>query len=79
MNPYATRYVERAARRRAALSTPRRASLEALEKRLSLNPFGTPALSNRDNSWSASFEGGFITYVVSNRHVVINVIDLVAL
>lgn len=44
-----------------------------------LNPFGPPAISNRDNSWSAAFQGGFITYVVSNRHVVINLIDLVAL
>ncbi|GGR60435.1 hypothetical protein GCM10010236_11280 [Streptomyces eurythermus] len=26
-----------------------------------------------------AFTGGFITYIVSNRHVVINVIDLVAL
>jgi hypothetical protein len=50
-----------------------------LEKRLVLNPFGPPAASNRDNSWSAAFTGGFITYIVSNRHVVINVIDLVAL
>ncbi|WP_199923670.1 hypothetical protein [Streptomyces cellulosae] len=56
----------------------RREKLEELEKRLSLNPFGPPAISNRDNSWSAAFQGGFITYVVSNRHVVINVIDLVA-
>ncbi|GGM20444.1 hypothetical protein GCM10010129_75960 [Streptomyces fumigatiscleroticus] len=60
------------------MSAPRRASLEELEKRLSLDPFGAPAAGNRDNSWSASFTGGFITYVVSNRHVVINVIDLVA-
>ena len=36
------------------------------------------AISNRDNSWSAAFSGGFITYVVSNLHVVINVVDLVA-
>ncbi len=54
-------------------------SLDELEKRLSLNPFGAPAISNRDNSWSAPFQGGFITYVVSNRHVVINIVDLVAL
>ncbi|MCD7445434.1 hypothetical protein K4B79_45550 [Streptomyces lincolnensis] len=79
MSAYAIRYVDRAAQRRAALSAPRRASLEELEKRLSLNPFGAPAISNRDNSWSAAFHGGFITYVVSNRHVVINVVDLVAL
>ncbi|WP_159054554.1 hypothetical protein [Streptomyces dysideae] len=32
-----------------------------------------------DSSWSAAFTGGFITYVFSNQHVVINVIDLVAL
>jgi hypothetical protein len=79
VSAYAIRYVDRAARRKAALSPPQRTSLEELEKRLSLNPFGTPATSNRDNSWSASFEGGFITYVVSNQHVVINVIDMVAL
>ncbi|WP_234445393.1 hypothetical protein [Streptomyces rimosus] len=48
-----------------------------MEKRLSLNPFGAPAKSHRDDSWSATFEGGFVQYVVSNRHVVINVIDLV--
>ncbi|WP_031225450.1 hypothetical protein [Streptomyces roseochromogenus] len=79
MSAYSIRYVERAAQRKAALAGPQRASLETLEKQLSLNPFGPPAISNRDNSWSAAFTGGFITYVVSNRHVVINVIDLVAL
>ncbi|MET7601858.1 hypothetical protein ABZU45_01760 [Streptomyces avermitilis] len=79
MSAYVIRYVDRAAQRKSALTAPQRASLEELEKRLSLNPFGPPAISNRDNSWSASFEGGFITYVVSNRHVVINVVDLVAL
>ncbi|GAA3982059.1 hypothetical protein OG252_27500 [Streptomyces sp. NBC_01352] len=78
MSAYAIRYVDRAAQRKAALNVPQAASLESLEKRLSLNPFGPPAISNRDNSWSAAFTGGFITYVVSNRHVVINVIDLVA-
>jgi hypothetical protein len=79
VSAYAIRYADRAAQRKAALSAPQRASLEDLEKRLSLNPFGSPAISNRDNSWSAAFQGGFITYVVSNRHVVINVVDLVAL
>ncbi|MFD3501654.1 hypothetical protein [Streptomyces sp. NPDC058678] len=79
MSAYAIRYVDRAAHRKAALKAPQRASLEELEKRLSLNPFGPPAISNRDNSWSAAFQDGFITYVVSNRHVVINVIDVVAL
>jgi hypothetical protein len=79
VSAYAIRYVDRAAQRKATLTAPQRASLEELEKRLSLNPFGPPAISNRDNSWSASFKGGFITYVVSNRHVVINVVDLVAL
>ncbi|CAL9528469.1 hypothetical protein [Streptomyces sp. enrichment culture] len=79
MSAYSIRYVERAARRKAALPGLQRASLESLEKRLALNPFGPPAASNRDNSWSAAFTGGFITYIVSNRHVVINVIDLVAL
>lgn len=52
---------------------------KALRRGSSLNPFGPPAQDNRDSSWSASFTGGFITYVVSNRHVVINVIDLVAI
>lgn len=79
MSAYTIRYVERAARRKAALAAPQRSALESLEKRISLNPFGPPAQSNRDSSWSASFAGGFITYVVSNRHVVINVIDLVAI
>ncbi|GAB2994271.1 hypothetical protein GCM10023080_070850 [Streptomyces pseudoechinosporeus] len=79
MSAYSIRYVDRAAQCKAALASPQRASLEELEKRLSLNPFGPPAISNRDNSWSAAFKGGFITYVVSNRHVVINVVDLVAL
>lgn len=79
MSAYAIRYVERAAQHKARLSAPQAQSLEELEKRLSLNPFGSPAVSNRDNSWSAAFRGGFITYVVSNRHVVVNVIDLVAL
>ena len=79
MSAYAIRYIDRAAQRKNALNAPQLASLEALEKRVCLNPFGPPAISNRDNSWSAAFQGGFITYVVSNRHVVINVIDLVAL
>ncbi|GAA2618523.1 hypothetical protein [Streptomyces vastus] len=79
MSAYAIRYVDRAAHCKAALASPQRAALEELEKQLSLNPFDPPAISNRDNSWSAAFKGGFITYVVSNRHVVINVVDLVAL
>ncbi|MFJ2742011.1 hypothetical protein ACIO3O_20385 [Streptomyces sp. NPDC087440] len=76
---YAIRYADRAARCRAALVAPQRASLAALEKQLARNPFGAPATSNRDNSWSAAFTGGFVTYIVSNRHVVVNVVDLVAL
>ncbi|MFI0091129.1 hypothetical protein [Streptomyces bobili] len=79
MSAYAIRYIDRAAQRRTALRGPRLASVEALEKQVCLNPFDPPAISNRDNRWSAAFQGGFITYVVSNRHVVINVIDLVAL
>ncbi|MFE0136653.1 hypothetical protein ACFWY6_34585 [Streptomyces sp. NPDC059037] len=79
MSSYSIRYADRAVQRKAGLAASQRASLEDLEKRLILNPFGPPAMSNRDNSWSAAFKGGFITYVVSNRHVVINVIDLVAL
>ncbi|MCX2927516.1 hypothetical protein [Streptomyces sp. NEAU-W12] len=78
MSAYVIRYVDRAAQRKAALPASRRTSLENLEKLLVLNPFGPPAVSNRDNSWSAGFQDGFVTYVVSNRHVVINVIDLVA-
>ncbi|MFD3733652.1 hypothetical protein [Streptomyces sp. NPDC058632] len=78
MSAYAVRYVDRAAQRKAALPASRRTSLENLEKLLALNPFGPPAVSNRDNSWSAGFQDGFVTYVVSNRHVVVNVIDLVA-
>ncbi|KOT74993.1 MULTISPECIES: hypothetical protein [Streptomyces] len=77
MTAYVIRYADRAARCKAALGAAQRASLEELEKRLSLNPFGAPAKSHRDDSWSATFEGGFVQYVVSNRHVVINVIDLV--
>ncbi|MFI2292274.1 hypothetical protein [Streptomyces niveus] len=79
MSAYAIRYADRAAPRKAALTAPQRGALLALEKRLAVNPFGPPATSNRDNSWSAAFAGGFVTYVVSNRHVVINVVDLVAL
>ncbi|GGJ73827.1 hypothetical protein GCM10011583_01530 [Streptomyces camponoticapitis] len=79
MSTYAIRYADRAARRKAALSAPQRDALSSLEKQLAANPFGPPATSNRDNSWSAAFAGGFVIYVVSNRHVVINVVDLVAL
>lgn len=79
MSAYAVRYADRAARAKSALSTTQRSALETLEKKLSSNPFGHGARSNRDNSWSAFFTGGMITYVVSNRHVVINVIDLVTL
>ncbi|MEU0085667.1 hypothetical protein [Streptomyces sp. NPDC006274] len=63
----------RDARRKAALPATQRTALDELEKRLALNPFGCGARSNRDNSWSALFTGGLITYVVSNRHLVINV------
>ncbi|MET9556879.1 hypothetical protein [Streptomyces sp. NPDC006645] len=79
MSAYAIRYADRAARCRATLTGPQLVALAALEKRLAVNPYGPPATSNRDNSWSAAFAGGFVTYVVSNRHVVINVVDLVAL
>ncbi|SDC89030.1 hypothetical protein [Streptomyces prasinopilosus] len=79
MSAYAIRYVDRAAARKAALPDAQHTSLEDLEKLLTLDPFGPPALSNRDNSWSAAFRGGFVTHVVSHRHVVVNVIDLVAL
>ncbi|MCZ7416353.1 MULTISPECIES: hypothetical protein [unclassified Streptomyces] len=78
MSTYAIRYAERAARRKAALPAPQRSALERLEKQLSANPFGNGARSNQDNSWTAFFTGGMTVYVVSNRHVVINVIDLVA-
>lgn len=78
MSTYGIRYVDRAAQRKAALPAARRTSLANLEKLLALNPFGPPAVSNRDNSWSAGFQDGFVTYVVSNRHAVVNVIDLVA-
>lgn len=61
-----------------SLPSAQKASLEALEKKLRTNPFGNGAQSNRDNSWSAFFTGGMITYVVSNVHVVINVIDVTA-
>ncbi|WP_407566100.1 hypothetical protein [Streptomyces sp. 184] len=60
-----------------SLSSEQRASLGALEKRLAGNPYGHNAKSNRDNSWSASFTGGVITYVVSNRYLIINVIAVV--
>ncbi len=76
MSAYAIRYADRAAQCKAALAAPQRASLDGLEKRLSRNPFGPPAKSALDNSWTATFEGGFILYVVSNKNVVINVINL---
>jgi hypothetical protein len=57
---------------------PQKTSLQALEKNLQSNPFGHGARSNRDNAWDAYFGGGFRTYVVSNRHVVINVINVAA-
>jgi hypothetical protein len=60
-----------------SLSAEQRASLEALEKKLAGNPYGHSAKSNRDNSWSASFTGGVITYIVSNRYLIINVIAVV--
>jgi hypothetical protein len=75
---YAIRYASRAAEQKATLSASQKASLEGLEKRLCGNPFSHGAVSNRNNSWTASFACGFITYIVSNRHVVINVIDVVA-
>jgi hypothetical protein len=76
---YTIRYTNKAAQHKASLPEAQRVSLETLEKKLSLNPFGHGASSNRDNSWSAVFAGGFITYVVSNRHVVINVIAVTAM
>ncbi|WP_431783289.1 hypothetical protein [Streptomyces chumphonensis] len=78
MSVYAIRYTDRAAQRREALPGAQRSALEQLEKQLCANPFAG-ARSNQDNSWSAFFAGGMITYVVSNRHIVINVIDLLAM
>ncbi|WP_217167292.1 hypothetical protein [Streptomyces sp. AC512_CC834] len=79
MSSYVIRYVDRASERKAALPAPQRTSLDDLEKLLIANPFGPPAVSNRDDNRSAGIRNGFITYVVSSRHVVVNVIDLVAL
>jgi hypothetical protein len=76
---YAIRYADRAAQAKASLPAAQRASLESLEKRLRTAPFGHGARSNRDNTWSAFFTGGMITYIVSNRHLVINMIDLIRL
>jgi hypothetical protein len=63
---------------KASLPSAQRASLERLEMKLSAEPFGHGARSNRDNSWTAFFTGGMITYIVSNRHLMINVIHLIA-
>ncbi|MFW6692787.1 hypothetical protein [Streptomyces sp. MAR4 CNX-425] len=77
MATYTIRYADRARSVKQSLSAEQRTSLEALEKRLAGNPYGHGAQSNRDNSWSAAFTGGVITYIVSNRHLVINVIAVV--
>jgi hypothetical protein len=77
LSAYAIRYTDRAAELKHALPAAQRASLEELEGKLRVCPFDHGARSNRDNSWSAFFTGGMITYVVSNRHLVINVINLI--
>lgn len=79
MSSYGIRYADRAAQMKAALPSAQRASLEALEKKLSNSPFGHGARNNNDNSWSAFFLGGMITYVVSDHHLVVNVINLITL
>lgn len=78
MRTYGIRYTDRAAEMKAALPSAQRASLESLERKLSAEPFGHGARSNRDNTWTAFFRGGMITYIVSNRHLVINVINLIS-
>lgn len=50
MSAYAIRYAERAAQRKARLSAPQAQSLEELEKRLRLNPFGPPAVGGLKQS-----------------------------
>ncbi|MFE7130302.1 hypothetical protein ACFVIM_05550 [Streptomyces sp. NPDC057638] len=76
MPSYAIRYSDRAATQKRNLPAAHRASLEVLEKRLTSDPYGFGAKSNKDNSWSAFFTGGFINYVVSNNHLMINVINV---
>ncbi|MGW1623386.1 hypothetical protein [Streptomyces sp. NPDC002172] len=78
MSAYAIRYVDRAAQRKATLSAPQRASLEELERRLGLDPFGSRATISRDNRRAVTFAGGLIIYVVSDSDVVIHAIDRVA-
>ena len=78
MATYTIRHAERARAVRYCLTPRQRSSLQALEKELAGNPFGCGAKSNRDSSWSAFFLGGMITYVVSNRHLIINVLDVTA-
>ncbi|WBB58881.1 hypothetical protein O7599_25160 [Streptomyces sp. WMMC500] len=78
MATYTIRYAERARAAKDCLSPRQKSSLEVLEKRLAGNPYGFGAQSNRDSSWSAFFTGGVITYVVSNRYLIINVIDVTA-
>ncbi|MFG3294423.1 hypothetical protein ACGF3G_37175 [Streptomyces sp. NPDC048179] len=79
MSTYAISYSDRAARRKAGLSAPQLASLDDLEKRLSIDPFGPPAFGSRKNGWSITFAYGLVFYDVADRHAVINAIDLVAL
>ncbi|MGW7354881.1 type II toxin-antitoxin system RelE family toxin [Streptomyces sp. NPDC054784] len=76
MASYQIRYTDRAATQKNSLPQDQKSSLKELEKRLKNNPY-QGARSNRDNSWSADFTGGFITYIVSNNHLVINVINVV--
>ncbi|MBW1600103.1 hypothetical protein [Streptomyces sp. JJ38] len=78
MSTDAIRYAERVAQRKAASPAPQRSALERLEKQLSANPFGNGAQSNQDNGRTAFLSGGMIVHGVSNRHVVIHVVDLVA-
>jgi hypothetical protein len=78
MATYTVRYSDRARAVKASLPATQRAALEGLERKLATNPYGHGAVSNGDNSWSASFTGGMITYVVSNRYLTINVIAVVA-
>lgn len=78
VSAYSISYTDHAARRKATLSAPQRASLEQLEKRLSVNPLGAPAIGNRDNGWSVTFPNGLVFCTVSSR-CVINAIDLIAL
>lgn len=78
MATYAIRYGDVACKQKQNLPGRHRKNLEELERKLQKNPFGHGAKSNGDNSWTAPFSGGMILYTVSNRHVVINIIRIVA-